>query len=100
MLNLNRENQLDHWAKWLWENSFLKCILGLHRVTAGEIIYNNVPLSSMEEEENLYCGKTWGWYFKEARLHDGRRKRDVPMQMFTQAPEDEIRERANIAIDR
>ena len=30
---------------------FLKCILGLHRVTGGEIIYNKVPLSSMEEEE-------------------------------------------------
>jgi phospholipid/cholesterol/gamma-HCH transport system ATP-binding protein len=27
---------------------FLKCILGLHQVTEGEIIYNNVTFSSMD----------------------------------------------------
>ena len=82
---------------------FLKCILGLHRVTAGEIIYNKVPLSSMEEKEQSLLRQDMGMVFQGSALFDSMTVEEnvmFPMQMFTQAPEDEIRERANIAIDR
>ena len=82
---------------------FLKCILGLHRVTGGEIIYNKVPLSSMEEEEQSLLRQDMGMVFQGSALFDSLTVEEnvmFPMQMFTQAPEDEIRERANIAINR
>ena len=82
---------------------FLKCILGLHRVTGGEIIYNKVPLSSMEEEEQSLLRQDMGMVFQGSALFDSMTVEEnvmFPMQMFTQAPEDEIRERANIAINR
>ena len=82
---------------------FLKCILGLHRVTGGEIIYNKVPLSSMEEEEQSLLRQDMGMVFQGSALFDSMTVEEnvmFPMHMFTQAPEDEIRERANIAINR
>jgi len=82
---------------------FLKCILGLHRVTGGEIIYNKVPLSSMEEEEQSLLRQDMGMVFQGSALFDSMTVEEnvmFPMQMFTQAPEDEIRDRANIAINR
>lgn len=82
---------------------FLKCILGLHRVSAGEIIYNNVPLSGMKEKEQSLLRQDMGMVFQGSALFDSMSVEEnvmFPMQMFTQAPEDEIRERANIVIDR
>ena len=82
---------------------FLKCILGLHRVTEGEIIYKNVPLSSMQEAEQSLLRQDLGMVFQGSALFDSMTVEEnvmFPMQMFTKAPEDEIRERANIAINR
>ena len=82
---------------------FLKCILGLHRVTAGEIIFNNVPLSNMEEEEQSLLRQDMGMVFQGSALFDSMTVEEnvmFPMQMFTNSPVDEIRERANIAIKR
>ena len=81
---------------------FLKCILGLHRVSAGEIIYNNVPFGHERKEQSL-LRQDMGMVFQGSALFDSMSVEEnvmFPMQMFTQAPEDEIRERANIVIDR
>ena len=37
------ENQSYYWTKWLRENRISQMYTRLHRVSAGEIIYNNVP---------------------------------------------------------
>ena len=82
---------------------FLKCILGLHQVTSGEIIYKNTPLSSMSEEERSLLRQDMGMVFQGSALFDSMTVEEnvmFPMQMFTQAPKDEIRERANIVINR
>ena len=82
---------------------FLKCILGLHHVTSGEIIYKNTPLSSMSEEERSLLRQDMGMVFQGSALFDSMTVEEnvmFPMQMFTQAPKDEIRERANIVINR
>ncbi len=82
---------------------FLKCILGLHQVTQGEIIYNNVPFSSMDQNEQRRLRQDMGMVFQGSALFDSMTVEEnvmFPMQMFTSTHEDEIRERANIAIKR
>ena len=82
---------------------FLKCILGLHQVTEGEIIYNNVPFSSMDENAQTLLRQDMGMVFQGSALFDSMTVEEnvmFPMQMFTETPHDEIRERANIAINR
>ncbi len=82
---------------------FLKCILGLHQVTEGEIIYNNVPFSSMDKNAQTILRQDMGMVFQGSALFDSMTVEEnvmFPMQMFTETPQDEIRERANIAINR
>jgi phospholipid/cholesterol/gamma-HCH transport system ATP-binding protein len=82
---------------------FLKCILGLHQVTEGEIIYNNVTFSSMDENAQTLLRQDMGMVFQGSALFDSMTVEEnvmFPMQMFTETPQDEIRERANIAINR
>ena len=82
---------------------FLKCILGLHQVTQGEIIYNNVPFSNMNENEQRLLRKDMGMVFQGSALFDSMTVEEnvmFPMQMFTDTQQEEMRERANIAINR
>jgi len=82
---------------------FLKCILGLHQVTSGEIIYNKVPFSEMPLAERTLLRQDMGMVFQGSALFDSMTVEEnvmFPMQMFTNSPVDEIRERANIAIKR
>ncbi len=82
---------------------FLKCILGLHQVTEGEIIFNNVPFSSMDKNAQTLLRQDMGMVFQGSALFDSMTVEEnvmFPMQMFTETPQDEIRERANIAINR
>ncbi len=82
---------------------FLKCILGLHQVTSGEIIYNKVPFSEMPLTERTLLRQDMGMVFQGSALFDSMTVEEnvmFPMQMFTNSPVDEIRERANIAIKR
>ena len=82
---------------------FLKCILGLHQVTQGEIIYNNVPFSNMDEKDQRRLRQDMGMVFQGSALFDSMTVEEnvmFPMQMFTDTDQDEIRERANIAINR
>lgn len=82
---------------------FLKCILGLHQASGGEIIYNKAPLSEMSENERTLLRQDMGMVFQGSALFDSMTVEEnvmFPMQMFTNSPIDEIRERANIAIKR
>lgn len=81
----------------------LKCILGLHRLSSGEIIYNNTPFSSMKPEEKTLLRQDMGMVFQGSALFDSMTVEEnvmFPMQMFTKASMEEMRERANIVIDR
>ncbi len=82
---------------------FLKCILGLHQASEGEISYNQKPLSQMTEQERSLLRQDMGMVFQGSALFDSMTVEEnvmFPMKMFTEAPSDEIRERANIAINR
>ena len=57
----------------------------------------------MKEKEQSLLRQDMGMVFQGSALFDSMSVEEnvmFPMQMFTQAPEDEIRERANIVIDR
>ena len=82
---------------------FLKCILGLHQVTQGEIIYNDIPFSNMDEKEQRLLRQDMGMVFQGSALFDSMTVEEnvmFPTQMFTHTHQEEIRERANIAINR
>jgi len=82
---------------------FLKCILGLHQASKGEIFYNKKPISSMTENERSLLRQDMGMVFQGSALFDSMTVEEnvmFPMQMFTEAPADEIRDRANFAIKR
>ncbi|MDB2701900.1 ATP-binding cassette domain-containing protein [Flavobacteriaceae bacterium] len=82
---------------------FLKCILGLHQASEGEISYDKKPISNMSEEERSLLRQDMGMVFQGSALFDSMTVEEnvmFPMQMFTEAPADEIRDRANIAIKR
>lgn len=82
---------------------FLKCILGLHQVTQGEIIYNGAPFSSMDQNEKRLLRQDMGMVFQGSALFDSMTVEEnvmFPMKMFTDTHQEEIRERANIAINR
>ena len=82
---------------------FLKCILGLHQVSEGEIVYNKSPLSEMTELERSLLRQDMGMVFQGSALFDSMTVEEnvmFPMQMFTDTQQEEMRERANIAINR
>ena len=82
---------------------FLKCILGLHQVTQGEIIYNGIPFSSMDQNEQRLLRQDMGMVFQGSALFDSMTVEEnvmFPMKMFTDTHQEEIRERANVAINR
>ena len=82
---------------------FLKCILGLHQVTQGEIIYNGAPFSSMDQNEQRLLRQDMGMVFQGSALFDSMTVEEnvmFPMKMFTDTHQEEIRERANVAINR
>ena len=82
---------------------FLKCILGLHQASEGEISYNQNSLSQMTEKERSLLRQDMGMVFQGSALFDSMTVEEnvmFPMKMFTEAAADEIRERANIAIKR
>ena len=82
---------------------FLKSILGLFTPEKGEIIFDGNPMGAMNQEERSTLREDMGMVFQGSALFDSMTVEEnvmFPMQMFTGAPQDEILERANLAIQR
>jgi len=82
---------------------FLKCILGIFEADQGDIIFERTPLSSMNLETRALLRQEIGMVFQGSALFDSMTVEEnimFPMKMFTNAPHEEIRDRANIVIDR
>ncbi len=82
---------------------FLKSILGLFYPEKGAIIFDGKPTDEMSQEERSTLREDMGMVFQGSALFDSMTVEEnvmFPMQMFTSAPEDEILERANLAIQR
>ena len=48
----------------------LKCLLGLHKIDDGEIIYDGQPLTEMNEEDQTEISKQMGMVFQGSALFD------------------------------
>ena len=82
---------------------FLKCVLGLFEATDGDIVFDNTSLKSMDLKTRALLRQDIGMVFQGSALFDSMTVEEnimFPMKMFTDADEDEIRDRANTAINR
>jgi len=82
---------------------FLKCILGLFEATGGDIVFDNTSLKGMDLKTRALLRQDIGMVFQGSALFDSMTVEEnimFPMKMFTDADEDEIRDRANTAINR
>ena len=82
---------------------FLKCIIGLFEATDGDIIFDNTSLESMDLRTRALLRQDIGMVFQGSALFDSMTVEEnimFPMKMFTDADEDEIKDRANTVINR
>ncbi|PTM01692.1 MAG: ABC transporter ATP-binding protein [Candidatus Arcticimaribacter sp.] len=82
---------------------FLKCIIGLFEATDGDIIFDNTSLKSMDLRTRALLRQDIGMVFQGSALFDSMTVEEnimFPMKMFTDAEEDEIKDRANTVINR
>ena len=82
---------------------FLKCIIGLFKATDGDIIFDNTSLESMDLRTRALLRQDIGMVFQGSALFDSMTVEEnimFPMKMFTDADEDEIKDRANTVISR
>lgn len=82
---------------------FLKTMLGLFKPDGGQIIYDGTPYSDLDEEQQRELREQIGMVFQGSALFDSMTVEEniaFPLKMFTKMKKRELRERANVVIDR
>jgi len=80
-----------------------KCIVGLHEVDTGAILYDNRNFTEMSRDERKEIRKEIGMLFQGSALFDSLTVEEnvmFPLSMFTKMSKEEMRERANFCLDR
>jgi len=80
-----------------------KCIVGLHEVDKGSIIYDGRDFSAMNRKQRTEIRKEIGMLFQGSALFDSLSVIEnviFPLRMFTDLSEKEMRERARFCLDR
>lgn len=80
-----------------------KCIVGLHEVDSGEILYDGREFTKMDRGERKEVRKEIGMLFQGSALFDSLTVEEnvmFPLTMFTKMSKEEMRERANVCLDR
>lgn len=80
-----------------------KCIVGLHEVDKGQIIYDGRDFSAMNRTERTVIRKEIGMLFQGSALFDSLTVIEnvmFPLRMFTEMTEAEMRERASFCLNR
>jgi phospholipid/cholesterol/gamma-HCH transport system ATP-binding protein len=80
-----------------------KCIVGLHEVDQGQIIYDGRDFSAMNRTERTVIRKEIGMLFQGSALFDSLTVIEnvmFPLRMFTEMTEAEMRERASFCLNR
>ena len=81
----------------------LKCLLGLYAPDSGEIIYDGVSNKMMNDSNKTLLRREMGMVFQGSALFDSMTVLEnvqFPLTMLTEKDDDEIRQRAEIAIQR
>lgn len=80
-----------------------KCIVGLHEVDSGEILYDGRNFTSMNRTDRKEVRKEIGMLFQGSALFDSLTVEEnvmFPLSMFTKMSKEEMRERANVCLNR
>ena len=81
----------------------LKCLLGLYAPDSGEIIYDGISNKMMNDSNKTLLRREMGMVFQGSALFDSMTVLEnvqFPLTMLTEKDDDEIRQRAEIAIQR
>jgi len=80
-----------------------KCIVGLHEVDSGDILYDGRNFTEMNRNDRKEIRKEIGMLFQSSALFDSLTVEQnvmFPLSMFTEMTKEEMRERANFCLDR
>jgi phospholipid/cholesterol/gamma-HCH transport system ATP-binding protein len=80
-----------------------KCIVGLHEVDSGQILYDGRDFSAMEREERREVRQEIGMLFQGSALFDSMTVEAnimFPLSMFTKMTRKEMLDRANFCLER
>jgi phospholipid/cholesterol/gamma-HCH transport system ATP-binding protein len=80
-----------------------KCMVGLHEVDKGSIIFDGRDFSAMNRKQRIEIRKEIGMLFQASALFDSMTVEEnviFPMRMFTDFSESEMRDRANFCLNR
>lgn len=81
----------------------MKCMVGLHQVDSGEILYDNRSFTRMSFSEKREIRQEIGMLFQGGALFDSQTVEEnvmFPMSMFTNMSKKEMRDRANFCLSR
>lgn len=82
---------------------FAKCIVGLHEVDEGQILYDGKDFVTMNEDERREIRKEIGMLFQGSALFDSMTVEDnimFPLTMFTNMSKAEMLDRVNFCLER
>lgn len=85
------------------KTTITKCIVGLHEVDSGEILYNGKNFSTMNVNQRKEIRREIGFMFQGSALFDSLSVEDnikFPMQMFSKQTAKEMLDRANYCLER
>ena len=81
----------------------LKCLVGLHDIDSGHVLYNNRDFFSLTFNEKKEIRREIGMLFQGGALFDSQTVEEniiFPLSMFTEMTEEEKRDRANFCLKR
>ena len=80
-----------------------KCIVGLHEIDDGQVLYDGRDFSAMNRKERIEIRKEIGMLFQGSALFDSLTVEEnvmFPLKMFTEMSVEEMRDRANFCLNR
>jgi len=80
-----------------------KCIVGLHEVDSGEIVFDGRDFTHMNRKKRKEIRKEIGMLFQGSALFDSLTVEEnvmFPLSMFTRTSKEEMRDRANLCLQR
>ncbi len=85
------------------KTTLLKCMVGLHEIDSGEILFNNRNYNGLSFTERKPIRQEIGMLFQGSALFDSLTVEDnvmFPLNMFTKMTKEEKRDRVNFCLNR
>jgi phospholipid/cholesterol/gamma-HCH transport system ATP-binding protein len=85
------------------KTTIAKCIVGLHAVDSGEILFDGRNFAAMNQKEKKSIRKEIGFMFQGSALFDSMTVEDnvmFPLKMFTNSTKKEMLDRVNFCLER